>query len=163
MDGYLPAVFRRFGEDYPAVMEAFRALADRLHEAGPLTDRERRLAKLGTAIGRESEGGVRSHARKALSEGIEPEAIRQVAVLAISTAGYPAAMASYSWIDEVVERAGPTARHVSGGAGPEGRGRERSDGCEEADDDRPARTGRVSSRPPFSPGSGTPSGRWPTC
>lgn len=65
MDGYLPAVFRRFGEDYPAVMEAFRALADRLHEAGPLTDRERRLAKLGTAIGRESEGGVRSHARGA--------------------------------------------------------------------------------------------------
>jgi 4-carboxymuconolactone decarboxylase len=106
MDGYLPAVFRRFGEDYPAVMEAFRALADRLHEAGPLTDRERRLAKLGTAIGRESEGGVRSHARKALSEGIESEAIRQVAVLAISTAGYPAAMASYGWINEVVAAEG---------------------------------------------------------
>jgi len=40
--------------------------------------REWRLAKLGIAIGRESEGGVRSHARKALAEGIEREAIRQV-------------------------------------------------------------------------------------
>ncbi|HEV8682410.1 MAG TPA: carboxymuconolactone decarboxylase family protein [Actinomycetota bacterium] len=56
------------------------------------------MAKLGIAIGRESEGGVRSHARKALAEGIEREAIRQVALLAISTGGYPAAMAAYGWI-----------------------------------------------------------------
>ncbi|MGH2528266.1 MAG: carboxymuconolactone decarboxylase family protein [Actinomycetota bacterium] len=104
MGGYLPQVFERFGSDYPAVMEAYRGLAERLHEAGPLSARERRLAKLGIAIGRESEGGVRSHARKALAEGIEGEAIRQVALLAISTAGYPAAMAAYGWINEVLDR-----------------------------------------------------------
>ena len=69
MGGYLPQVFERFGSDYPAVMEAYRGLAERLHEAGPLSARERRLAKLGIAIGRESEGGVRSHARKALFRG----------------------------------------------------------------------------------------------
>ena len=51
MGGYLPQVFERFGSDYPAVMEAFRGLAERLHEAGPLSARERRLAKLGIAIG----------------------------------------------------------------------------------------------------------------
>jgi hypothetical protein len=56
MGGYLPQVFERFGSDYPAVMEAFRGLAERLHEAGPLSARERRLAKLGIAIGGESEG-----------------------------------------------------------------------------------------------------------
>lgn len=55
MGGYLPQVFERFGADYPAVMEAYRDLAERLHEAGPLSARERRLAKLGIAIGRESE------------------------------------------------------------------------------------------------------------
>jgi alkylhydroperoxidase/carboxymuconolactone decarboxylase family protein YurZ len=106
MGGHLPQVFERFGSDYPAVMEAFRGLAERLHEAGPLSARERRLAKLGIAIGRESEGGVRSHARKALAEGIEPEAIRHVALLAISTGGYPAAMAALSWINEVLDREG---------------------------------------------------------
>src|SRR5215218_3974733 len=37
MGGYLPQVFERFGADYPAVMEAFRDLAERLHEAGPLS------------------------------------------------------------------------------------------------------------------------------
>jgi alkylhydroperoxidase/carboxymuconolactone decarboxylase family protein YurZ len=106
MDRYLPQVFERFGSDYPAVMEAFRGLAERLHEAGPLSARERRLAKLGIAIGRESEGGVRSHARKALAEGIEREAIRHVALLAISTGGYPAAMAAFGWINEVLDREG---------------------------------------------------------
>jgi len=98
--------FERFGSDYPAVMEAFRGLAERLHEAGPLSARERRLAKLGIAIGRESEGGVRSHARKALAEGIEREAIRHVALLAISTGGYPAAMAAFGWINEVLDQEG---------------------------------------------------------
>jgi 4-carboxymuconolactone decarboxylase len=101
---YLPDVFERFGSDYPHVMESFQAFAEQLHEAGPLSRRERRLAKLGIAVGTESEGGVRSHARKALAEGIDPEAIRHVAVLAISTAGWPAAIASYQWINEVLDR-----------------------------------------------------------
>lgn len=103
MAEYLPKVYERFTTDYPDVIAAYTALAERLHGAGPLTARERRLAKLGVAIGRESEGAVRSHARKALAEGIEPEAIRHVALLAISTAGYPAAMAAYGWINEVLD------------------------------------------------------------
>ena len=103
MGEYLPKVYERFGTEYAEVMAAYRNLAEQLHASGPLSSRERRLAKLGIAAGRESEGGVRSHARKALGEGIEPEAIRQVAVLAISTAGYPAAMAAYGWINEVLK------------------------------------------------------------
>jgi alkylhydroperoxidase/carboxymuconolactone decarboxylase family protein YurZ len=47
---------------------------------------------------------VRSHTRKALSEGIKPEAIRHGALLAISTAGYPAAIAGYKWIIDVLDR-----------------------------------------------------------
>jgi 4-carboxymuconolactone decarboxylase len=56
------------------------------------------------SFGRESEGGVRSHAREALAEGIDREAIQQVALLAISTGGYPPAMAAYGWINEVLDR-----------------------------------------------------------
>lgn len=99
---YLPEVFRRFGTEYPDVTRAYEELAAQLHASGPLTDRERRLAKLGIAVGRESEGAVRSHARKAVAEGIEPAAILQVAVLGITTAGYPAAIASFQWIGEVL-------------------------------------------------------------
>jgi alkylhydroperoxidase/carboxymuconolactone decarboxylase family protein YurZ len=103
MPEYLPNVYERFGREYPDVMQSFQVFGDRLHDAGPLSGRERRLAKLGIAVGAESEGGVRSHARKALSEGIEPEAIRHVAILAMSTAGWPAAIASYQWINEVLD------------------------------------------------------------
>lgn len=104
MSDYLPKVYERFIADYPAVMDAFKALAERANESGPLSARDQHLAKLGIAIGCESEGGVRSHARRALAEGIEPDAIRQTAVLAITTAGYPAAMAAYLWINQVLDQ-----------------------------------------------------------
>lgn len=103
MSEYLPEVYERFKADYPEVMAAYDALAERLHASGPMSARERRIAKLGIAIGEASEGAVRSHARKALAEGIEPEAIRQAAILAISTAGYPTAMAAYRWIGQVLD------------------------------------------------------------
>jgi len=35
MGGYLPQVFERFGADYPAVMEAFRGLAERYTRPDP--------------------------------------------------------------------------------------------------------------------------------
>lgn len=103
MDGYLPKVFTRFADDYPAVMDAYRVLAEQLQAAGPLSERERRLVKLGIAVGGASEGAVRSHARRALAEGVGPEAVRQVSVLAITTAGYPRAIAAFGWINEVLD------------------------------------------------------------
>jgi alkylhydroperoxidase/carboxymuconolactone decarboxylase family protein YurZ len=68
-----------------------------------LDARTQRLVKLGIAVGAVSKGAVRSNARKALTEGATPEEIRQVAVLAVTTAGFPTAVASYAWIDEVLE------------------------------------------------------------
>ena len=104
MADYLPTIYQRFRSDYAEVMEAFDRFAETTHGAGPLSSREQRLSNLGIAVGCSSEGGVRSHTRKALTEGITPEAIRHVAVLAISTAGYPAAIAGYKWINEVLDR-----------------------------------------------------------
>jgi 4-carboxymuconolactone decarboxylase len=107
MGEYLPSIYQRFSTEYAEVMEAFERFAETTHSAGPLSSREQRLANLGIAVGCASEGGVRSHTRKALSEGIQPEAIRHVAVLAISTAGYPAAIAGYKWINEVLDKETP--------------------------------------------------------
>lgn len=100
---YLPEIYRRFRDEQPAVMAAYTALAEAAHAAGPLSDRERRLVKLGIAIGAASEGGVRSHARKALAEGFEAAELRHAAVLAITTAGFPQAMAAYRWVGEVLD------------------------------------------------------------
>jgi alkylhydroperoxidase/carboxymuconolactone decarboxylase family protein YurZ len=106
MNDYRPQVYQRFSAAYPQVMNAYGVLAEELQKAGPLTERERHLAKLAIAIGGQSDGAVRSHARRAIAAGIEPDAVRHVAVLAISTAGYPTAMAAYGWIDQVLDAAG---------------------------------------------------------
>ena len=58
--------------------------------------------KLGIAIGRSSEGAVRSNVRKALDVGVSTDEIRHAALLAITTTGLPAATAAMGWIDEVL-------------------------------------------------------------
>lgn len=105
MSEYTPDVYRRFSTMYPEVMGAYGALAEKLREAGPLTERERQLVKLAIAIGEASDGAVRSHARRAIAAGVEPDAVRHVALLAISTAGYPTAMAAWGWINQVLDAA----------------------------------------------------------
>ena len=63
--------------------EAFDALGAAEHDAGPLGERERRLIKLGIAVGAESEGGVRSHVRKLLGVGVSEAEILHTIVLAL--------------------------------------------------------------------------------
>jgi alkylhydroperoxidase/carboxymuconolactone decarboxylase family protein YurZ len=61
------------------------------------------LLKIALAIGAASEGAVHSHARQASEEGVPAADIRQVALLAITTLGFPAAMAAYSWVNDILE------------------------------------------------------------
>jgi len=99
---YLPAVYVSFRADYPEIASRLDALAAAADVAGTLSERDRRLVKLGIAIGRESEGALRSNVRKARSAGIPDEQIRQAAMLAVTTAGFPTAIASMQWVDEVL-------------------------------------------------------------
>ena len=103
--GYLPEVYMGFIRRYPEIGKAYATLANSCHKAGPLDKKTRRLIKLGIAIGISSEGSVRSHARRALEEGISPEEIRHVVLLAFTTVGFPQMIAANKWIEEVLERA----------------------------------------------------------
>lgn len=102
MSDYLPEVYLRFRERSPAVAEALDALARATESAGSLDVRSQRLVKLGIAVGALAEGAVRSNVRKARAAGFSDDEIRQVALLAITTAGFPAAVAAMGWIDEVL-------------------------------------------------------------
>ncbi len=93
----------RLANDYPEVWAHYAALGKAAAEAGDLDARTRRLLKLALAMGAGSEGAVHSHARQARDEGIAAADIRQVALLAITTLGFPAAMAAYSWVNDIVE------------------------------------------------------------
>ena len=102
MTDYLPEVFQQFQRRFPGVKEAFDALGAAEHEAGPLDEKERRLVKLGIAVGAESEGGVRSHVRKLLGIGVSEEEILHTIVLALTTIGFPATNAALGWAEEVL-------------------------------------------------------------
>lgn len=99
---YLPDVYVGLRERYPDVADALDGLGRAGEGAGPLDGREQRLVTLGIAIGALAKGAVRSNVRKALGVGATPDEIRHVAVLAITTAGFPAAVAAMGWIDEVL-------------------------------------------------------------
>ncbi len=100
---YKPDIYLDIRERYPQVAEALDGLGHAGDRAGPLDARERRLVTLGVAIGALATGAVRSNVRKALAAGANPEEIRHVAVLAITTAGFPAAVAAMGWIEEVLD------------------------------------------------------------
>lgn len=97
-----PSGAGEFAKLFPSVWDAYQALGQASAQAGPLDASTRRLVKLALAIGARSEGAVHSHCRQALAEGQSPEELRQVVVLAITTLGFPAAMAAFSWLGDVV-------------------------------------------------------------
>jgi 4-carboxymuconolactone decarboxylase len=101
MSNPLPEKIEDFRKKSPAVWDAFAALASACHEqGGPLDERSRRLAKLGLAIGSQHEGAVHSATRHALEGGCTIDELRHVAILAITTLGWPAAYAALSWIED---------------------------------------------------------------
>ena len=102
--GYLPDVYKDFVKQYPEINKSYDGLANACHKAGPLDKKSRRLIKLGIAIGINSEGSVRSHARRALEEGCTPEEVRHVVLLSFTTAGFPYMIAAYKWIEEVISK-----------------------------------------------------------
>ncbi|KAF0279483.1 carboxymuconolactone decarboxylase family protein [Spiribacter aquaticus] len=102
MSDELPPAANRVARDHPEVWAAYSELGRAAAENGPLDERSRRLVKLALAIGTGSEGATHSHARRALAEGVDPEALRHVALLAIPTAGFPAAVAGLSWIEDIL-------------------------------------------------------------
>lgn len=107
----LPSGAGHVAEAFPDVWAAYAALGKACSEAGPLDGRSLRLVKLALAAGAGSEGAVHSHARRALAEGISPEELKQVALHAIPTLGFPRAVAALTWIEDVTD---PGARDGRG-------------------------------------------------
>jgi alkylhydroperoxidase/carboxymuconolactone decarboxylase family protein YurZ len=97
-----PAMHRDFVTRYPRIGEAWDLVNEQGAE-GPLDARAQRLTKLAVAIGALREGAVHSGVRKALDAGATPREIEQVVALAASTIGFPATVAVWSWVREIVE------------------------------------------------------------
>ena len=97
----LPRVFEDFVRDYPACAAAYEGLAKASREAAGLSPREAALAKLALALGAGLEGASHAHARRALAGGATPDELRGVALLGITTLGFPTTMRSLAWVEDV--------------------------------------------------------------
>lgn len=103
MASKLPKAVNLLMQAYPEVWENYSRLGEACGNAGPLDQKTRRLVKLALAIGAQSEGAVHSHTRQARDEECSSEEIRQVALLAITTLGFPRALASLTWIGDILD------------------------------------------------------------
>ena len=101
---YLPEIYVDFKKQFPKVAQAYDALGDSCNKQGPLDRKCQRLIKLGIAIGTSSEGAVRSHARRALEEGISADELRHAVLMATTTAGFPTMIAAMKWVEEVIKK-----------------------------------------------------------
>jgi len=101
---YLPGIYKEFKQEFPEIAKAYDELAVKCHSWGPLDAKTRRLIKLGIAIGLSSEGGVKSHARRALEEGVTGDELRHAVLAALTTAGFPTMIAAMKWVNEVIDK-----------------------------------------------------------
>jgi alkylhydroperoxidase/carboxymuconolactone decarboxylase family protein YurZ len=108
--GKLPPAYTKFQRDFRRVWSAYDRLGAAVHQEGPLESKVRELVKLGIAIGGRLEGAVKAHSRLALEQGASVDEIRQVALMAITTAGFPTAMAALTSIEDVISKRRTTRR-----------------------------------------------------
>lgn len=102
-----PDTFVEFCRKFPKLGEAW-ALAGEAGRDGPLDDKSRLLIKLALSLGAMREGAVHSAVRKAVAIGATRAEIEQVVALAATTLGFPATVAAYSWVCDVLDgRAAP--------------------------------------------------------
>ena len=102
-DPYLPDIYVRFRESFGDLAAAVDGVGAAADGSGPLDERQRRLVKLGLAIGAGASGAVKSNVRRALEAGATEDEVKHVVALALATVGLPAAVAGYQLCLEVLE------------------------------------------------------------
>ncbi|HET6573201.1 MAG TPA: carboxymuconolactone decarboxylase family protein [Fimbriiglobus sp.] len=100
-----PDTFIEFTQRFPKLAEAWRLVGEA--GGGPLDGRASRLVKLAVSIGAMREGAVHSAVRKALASGVTREEVEQVIALSASTIGFPATVAVFSWVRDVLDHGEP--------------------------------------------------------
>lgn len=100
----LPAKAGELVQAHPEVWEAYANLGRACAQAGPLDAMAQRLVKIALALAAGSEGAAHSHVRRALDEGHDAAALKQIALLAIPMLGFASGMRMMSWIEDVTEK-----------------------------------------------------------
>jgi len=97
-------------DNYKQITKRFKEYGDALDELGrvakeigPLDEKSGHLVQLAASAAIRSEGGVHSHARRAMMHGASPEELYHTLLIITNTIGYPNIAAAISWVDDIVE------------------------------------------------------------
>ena len=97
-----PDTYAEFCQRFPMVAEAWKLVGE-ASGAGPLDEKAGRLVKLAVSVGALREGAVHSAVRKAVAAGATRAEIDQVLALSVSTIGFPAAVAAFTWVRDCLD------------------------------------------------------------
>jgi alkylhydroperoxidase/carboxymuconolactone decarboxylase family protein YurZ len=106
--GKLPGRYVQFQQSHPKLFAAYEQLGKAAAAEGPLPEREVHLVRLATAAGARLQGAVHSHCRRALEAGLTPDEIRHAVLLGVTTMGFPAMMATLTWVEDIISESNAT-------------------------------------------------------
>lgn len=97
-------------DNYKGIRKRFKGYGDVLSdlgmvtkEMGPIDEKTSHLIQLAASAAIRSEGGVHSHARRALILGASSEELYHSLLVITGTIGFPTVAAAISWVDDIVE------------------------------------------------------------
>jgi alkylhydroperoxidase/carboxymuconolactone decarboxylase family protein YurZ len=96
----LPRPYLEFRDRFPELARAYDKLGETAHQSGPLDDKTRQLIKQVLSIGAGNEGSVHPHTRRATQAGATREEVFHVVVLAVTSIGFPSAVAAYTRVTD---------------------------------------------------------------
>lgn len=102
MSDKMPKHHRSIRERFPEYGSALSNLGESVRNCGPINEKTSHLIQLAASTAIRSEGGVHSHARRAIENGASAEEVYQALLLLTSTIGFPNVAAAISWVDDIV-------------------------------------------------------------
>ncbi len=104
-----PKNYQMLQRMFPELTKAHEEAGRLAKEAGPIDAKTCHLIQLAACASLRSEGGVHSHARRAIEAGASRDEIYHTIALLVPTAGFPAAAAAFSWVNDVIPNKGKGA------------------------------------------------------
>lgn len=99
-----PKNYQRIQKKFPELLRNNEEAGRLAKEAGPIDTKTAHLIQLAACAVMKSEGGVHSHAKRALEAGASKDEVYHTVALLINTIGFPTSAAAFSWVSDVVEK-----------------------------------------------------------
>lgn len=99
-----PKNYQMLQKKFSKLIKAQEDVGKLAKESGPLDTKTAHLIQLAACVALRSEGGVHSHAKRALDAGASREEVYQVIALLINTVGFPTSAAAFSWVNDIVRK-----------------------------------------------------------